>query len=573
MAFDQVTEFDFASSPARYFDGESDQFSALSSEKLFIAKLRDYHYTVSTFYYDPRVVERVKQVVPWQRLKRVSSEKAILLSSNMAAALEPEMSHQSNGVNDKSKTSEYEKELFLMELMTWFKNDFFSWFDHGTCPNASCKRFNQPMSGKGSGQPTLEDMMFGASRVELYHCQLCGAEERFPRYNHPLKLLDTRKGRCGEWANMLTCMSVVFGHDARLVLDLTDHVWTEIYCESQDRWIHMDSCENSIDSPLLYENGWGKKLTYCIALHRYEIQDVTNRYVSNIPQLMSRRKEYNESWLWRFIVRMNEKLQSKLPPDQRNALMQRSARELVQLLYIPWKKKYSTASELHGRQSGSEAWRKARNEMGKLNLETSENYIFRVKDHDDFLQPAYEMRYNAVTDEYTVNDKSERMGWASGTYSASSISKKVEHDWKMVYLARPEGCDPQTVGEVTWIIDLQDFKWSRMTILVEGIQLEGSRIKISILSVPSGIELSQSPGISFTRNAMLEQRCALISRLDLNSENVLTRDQFPPDMAAIVIRAELSGGSGDIAWQKAQLFRQSIMNERSKSTLIFQLFR
>ena len=32
-----------------------------------------------------------------------------------------------------------------------------------------------------------------------------------------------------------------------------DHVFTEYYSECEERWIHMDACENEYDKPLLYE--------------------------------------------------------------------------------------------------------------------------------------------------------------------------------------------------------------------------------------------------------------------------------------------------------------------------------
>ena len=40
-----------------------------------------------------------------------------------------------------------------------------------------------------------------------------------------------------------------------------DHVWVELFSEKQQRWIHYDPCENKFDQPLMYELGWGKKLS------------------------------------------------------------------------------------------------------------------------------------------------------------------------------------------------------------------------------------------------------------------------------------------------------------------------
>jgi peptide-N4-(N-acetyl-beta-glucosaminyl)asparagine amidase len=59
--------------------------------------------------------------------------------------------------------------------------------------------------------PTPEEMYYGASRVEAYSCPKCGMLIRFPRFNSVDKLMDTRVGRCGEWANCFTFFCHILG--------------------------------------------------------------------------------------------------------------------------------------------------------------------------------------------------------------------------------------------------------------------------------------------------------------------------------------------------------------------------
>lgn len=88
-------------------------------------------------------------------------------------------------------------------------------------------------------QPLPQEIEWSARNVELYKCDNCGHEVRFARYNNPEKLLETRTGRYGEFANCFTLLCRSLNFDARLVLDWTDHVWTEVYSNAQKRWLHV----------------------------------------------------------------------------------------------------------------------------------------------------------------------------------------------------------------------------------------------------------------------------------------------------------------------------------------------
>lgn len=135
--------------------------------------------------------------------------------------------------------------------------------------------------------------------AELYICHACGAQTRFPRYNDPVKLLETRKGRCGEWANAFTLCCCAAGLHARQVIDWQDHVWTEVWLPTEQtqgpgRWVHADPCEGIFDKPLLYEAGWGKKLSYVIAVDLNTVADVSQTYTTDWAAMQHRRNFVNE---------------------------------------------------------------------------------------------------------------------------------------------------------------------------------------------------------------------------------------------------------------------------------------
>lgn len=274
------------------------------------------------------------------------------------------------GVDDRTNEQEQKKksgdklevewgytDFIVLELLKWYKHDFFKWT-------------NEPEATPAQGKPRLvrieapspqEARDGNAGRTEIYQCE-DGTIIRYPRYNDPVKLLSTRNGRCGEWANCFCLLLRALGIRTRYVWNAEDHVWCEVYSESQKRWIHVDSCEEAYDNPTLYNRGWGKKMSYVLAFGIDGAVDVSPRYIVDKDKKLPRDKitENDLTKILRFLTVNQRKDRSK---DEIYRLEIEDAVEEMELNGL--KPSYTQSDIVQPRQTGSEDWKTQRGENGE----------------------------------------------------------------------------------------------------------------------------------------------------------------------------------------------------------------
>lgn len=263
------------------------------------------------------------------------------------------------------------EDFVVIETLRYFRDDFFKWVTKPACPICNLDGGNIVPTGLLPG-PTPNPQEI--SVVEKYRCQACDVEVQFPRINNPVLLLETRRGRCGEWVNcFMLVLSAVLGPEGRLryVWNAEDHVWCEYYSRKLRRWIHLDPCENAFDNPSLYCENWGKKMSWVIGMGDTYVADLSDKYITREDRRVSKNSVANEHHVARFIEHVNALLlvrawqTASRQGSETNAYMR--IYEDVLLLqakehrYVP----ASTTQAAQGRQSGSAEWTQARGESGR----------------------------------------------------------------------------------------------------------------------------------------------------------------------------------------------------------------
>ncbi|XP_059057939.1 peptide-N(4)-(N-acetyl-beta-glucosaminyl)asparagine amidase [Achroia grisella] len=403
----------------------------------------------------------------------------------------------------------------LMELINWFKHKFFSWVDKPACKRCG----GETVFAKTTSLRTETE----TCTLELYHCYQCEIETDFPRYNDLRALLKSRRGRCGEWANCFTLICRAMGYDTRYVYDVTDHVWCEVYDYDTKKWLHVDPCEAIMDAPLTYSHGWGKKLSYVIGVSRDDLQDVTWRYTTNHKQILGRRNLCNEADLITGLMTLREHRQRQVSEARRRYLTKRALEELVELMV----ERKPNDSESHGRITGSKDWRAKRGEIGNI------SHTFELSKPGN-----YSIRYYPSTDKYRISCDGGKddlvIGWEAGTYERKGMFRKIELDWKQVYLAREPD---ENHGSISW----------RLSTTADHV--------FKVISIQASTAVFETGKIDW--KLKFDNKDPVYTKF---SESPTT---FSDEFTTAVITVDLSGGNGDVAWQHAQIFRQSLETKSS----------
>ena len=131
----------------------------------------------------------------------------------------------------------------------------------------------------------------------------------------------------------------------------------------------MDSCEEAYDTPLVYEQGWGRVMTFILGMSDDGLVEVTPRYIKDWKIVSERRSEKMEIKLAQILEDVNRKMSVGISQEEKINIENRRKNEIKMFeekikndLMASDKNNNIKDEEKIGRQSGSLEWRKNRGE-------------------------------------------------------------------------------------------------------------------------------------------------------------------------------------------------------------------
>lgn len=140
---------------------------------------------------------------------------------------------------------------------------------------------------------------------------------------------------------------------------------------------------------------------------------------------------------------------------------------------------------------------------------------------------------------------------------------KVEHDWKMCYLARTQGSHK---AFIEWLFCFDEKKIiDKIEIKFSTASYENGKIELSLQ-----VDQNENEKLNLDKNVSTKNSSFKCSYKD--EYFVLSRNENT-NLSSIKLRADLSEGKGDCSWQHTQLFRTSLNDKDLSSFHIIFYFK
>jgi hypothetical protein len=229
----------------------------------------------------------------------------------------------------------------VQAVLTKLKSTYFFYYQKCLSHEADTAQCNPAADSQLLGQVACQDdddeVADDCVYAELRHCSDCKDKASFfeySRFHGPLALFDTKNnrksvmGQCEEFSRAGHALLALLGYEVRYVLDFTDHVWVEVRIPhgKDGTWVHADPSEGVLDSPLMYEKGWGKKLTMIFAFTPGKVEHVTATYTADYAATVQRRG-IPEDGLKAVLEQVNHRLKYELPLKNWGYAIHRSSKD------------------------------------------------------------------------------------------------------------------------------------------------------------------------------------------------------------------------------------------------------